>query len=109
MWALCFKGESCVQDVDSEFYNRADAHIHLANDQVTKEIGRGKVSSSFMFGMSRYAAYVSATSCDSKDEMISDKEKAIEYFVDQFKKSLEENYDDYIENFDKYMGKQNET
>lgn len=107
--ALCFKGASCVQDVDDEFYNRADAHIHLANDQVTKELGRGKVSASFMFGMSRYASYVSATSCNSKEEMISEKDEAVEYFVDQFRKAFIENYDDYIEKFDKYMGKQNET
>ena len=108
-FGIMFQGESCVQDVDDEFYNRADAHIHLANDQVTKELGRGKVSASFMFGMSRYASYVSATSCKSKEEMISEKDEAVEYFVDQFRKAFIENYDDYIENFDKYMGKQNET
>ncbi len=91
-----------MQDVDDEFYNRADAHINLSNDQVSKDIGRGKVSASFMFGVARFNAYISALSCDSKDEMISDKNEAIEYFVSQYRKMMEDNYDDYIEKFEKY-------
>lgn len=94
-----------MQDVDDEFYERADAHIHLSNDQTTKDIGRGKVSASFMFGLARFNAYISATGCNSKEEMISDKEEAIEYFVSEYRKMFEENYDDYIENYEKYMGK----
>jgi hypothetical protein len=35
--------------------------------------------------------------------MQSSKEETIEYFVVEFKKMLEENLDDYIENFDEYM------
>ena len=94
-----------MQEVDDEFYNRADAHIHLANDQIDN-IGRGKVSASFMYGASRFNAYVRATGYESREEMIADKEAAIEYFVDQYRKVFEENYDDYIENFNKYMGKE---
>ena len=41
--------------VDEEFYNRADSFIHLANDHCAN-IGRGKVSASFMYGMSRFNA-----------------------------------------------------
>jgi hypothetical protein len=36
--------------------------------------------------------------------MKDNKQKALEYFTGQYKKMLEENLDDYIENFDKYMG-----
>ena len=93
-----------MQDVDDEFYERADAHIHLSNDQVTKDIGRGKVSASFLYGAARFNAYVSAASCESREKMISDKKEAIEYFVNEYRKVFEENYDDYIENFEKYMG-----
>ena len=95
-----------MQDVDDEFYNRADAHIHLANDHISTDIGRGKVSASFMYGMARYCSYVCATNCDTKEEFLSEKNEAIEYFVDQYRKVLEENYDDYVENYEKYMGKQ---
>jgi hypothetical protein len=91
-----------MQEVDDEFYNRADAHIHLANDQ-SDDIGRGKVSASFMFALSRFNAYVRATGFDSHEEMMVGKKEAIEFYVDQYRKMLDENYDDYLENYDKYM------
>ena len=33
-----------MKDVDDNFYARADAHIHLSNDQLAAQPGRGKVS-----------------------------------------------------------------
>ena len=74
-----------MQEVDDEFYERADAHIHLSNDQVTKDLGRGKVSASFMYGLARYNAYVNATGFESRDEMLKSKKETIEYFVEQYK------------------------
>ena len=38
-----------MNDVDDKFYERADAHIHLSNEQITEEAGRGKVSASTMY------------------------------------------------------------
>ena len=93
-----------MNDVDDKFYERADAHIHLSNDQITEEVGRGKVSSSTMYSTARFKAWVSACSCDNREEMISDKEEMLEYFVSEYRKMLNENLDDYIENFNDYMG-----
>ncbi|MFT6390344.1 MAG: hypothetical protein ACJAUP_003746 [Cellvibrionaceae bacterium] len=98
-----------MQDVDEKFYERADAHIHLSNEQVSDEVGRGKVSASFMFAMARYNAYVSATGCDTKEDMIALKEEQIEYFVGQYRKMFEENYDDHVEEFEEYMGVSNQS
>lgn len=92
-----------MQETDEEFYDRADAHIHLSNSQVTDEITRGKVSSSFMYGAARYNAWVSACGWENAKEMNEAKEETIEYFSTEFRKMLEENLDDYIENFDTYM------
>ncbi len=98
-----------MHDKDEGFYDRADAHIHLSNDQVTKDIERGKVSASFLYGAARYNAYISATGCESRDEMISAKEKAIHYFVSEYRKMFEEHYDNYIENYEQYMGTSDKT
>ena len=46
-----------VADIDKDFYNRADAVIHLANDQLS-ETPRGKVSASCMYATSRFNAWV---------------------------------------------------
>ena len=93
-----------MQEVDDEFYERADAHIQLSNEQITEKIGRGKVSASFMFSVARFNAYITAARWNSRDELIAAKEDAMEYFVSEYRKMLEENLDDHIENFDEYMG-----
>lgn len=33
--------EYTVQEIDNEFYERADAHIHLSNSQITEDVGHG--------------------------------------------------------------------
>ena len=89
-------------DVDDAFYERADAHIHLANDQL-KGISAGKVSASMMYAASRFNAWRSATGFDTAEEMKDAKDKTVAYFVAEYEKCLTENLDDYIENFDKYL------
>lgn len=93
-----------VTDTDEHFYDRADAHIHLANDQ-TAEIGRGKVSASFLYGASRFNVYVAACNCESKDHMIAERQSINDYYVAEYRKMLDEHLDDYIENYDTYMSK----
>lgn len=92
-----------MQEVDNAFYERADAHIHLSNDQITGEIGRGKVSASNMYATARFNAWVSACGWSSGQEMAEAKQETLEYFVSEYRKMLEENLDDYIENFESYM------
>ena len=92
-----------MQEPDDEFYERADAHIHLSNSQITDKITRGKVSSSFMYSVARYNAWVSACGWSNAKEMKEAKAETIEYFAAEFRKMLEENLDDYIDNFESYM------
>jgi hypothetical protein len=93
-----------VTDTDEHFYERADAHIHLANDHMG-EIGRGKVSASFLYGASRFNVYVAACNCDSKDRMIAERQSIRDYYVAEYGKMLDEHLDDCIENYDTYMSK----
>lgn len=91
-------------DIDDKFFDRADAHIHLSNDQIS-EIGAGKVSASMMYATARFNAWLSACGFNSSEEMESAKNETINYYSDQFIKMLEDNLNDYIENFDNYMEK----
>lgn len=92
-----------MDNPDDEFFSRADAHIHLSNDQITKEIGGGKVSASMMYATARFNSWLTACGWRSAEELSNAKEEAIEYFVTEYRKMLEENLDDYIENFEAYM------
>jgi len=90
-------------ETDKEFFQRADAYITVANEQAA-EASRGKVSASMMFATARFNAWVSASGTESGEELAEVKEEAIEYFVSEYRKMLEENLGEYIEHFDKYMG-----
>lgn len=91
-----------TQEIDEQFYERADAHIHLSNEQA-QNIGRGKVSASMMYATSRFNAWVSATGFSEKEQMASTRQEIIDYFVEQYRSMLESNLDDYISNFESYM------
>lgn len=89
-------------DVDDKFFDRADAHIRLSNEQLA-DITRGKASASMMYGTARFNAWVTACGFDTGQEMAAKKQETVDYFVKQYRLMLEENFDDYVENFSKYM------
>jgi hypothetical protein len=92
-----------MQEVDNEFYERADEHIRLSNDQISEKASLGKVSASNMYATARFNAWVSACGWDNAQEMAESKQEILEYFITEYRKMLEENLDDYIENFESYM------
>ncbi len=96
-----------IKDPDDKFYERADEIIHLSNSQITDKISNGHVSVSFMYALARFNAWVNASDFANASDMAEAKSETIEYFATEYKKMLEENLDDYIENFDKYMKTQN--
>jgi hypothetical protein len=91
-----------VSETDELYFKRADAHIHLANEQLA-DVSRGKVSSSFMYAVARFNAWVTACMADSANDLRAGKEESIEYFVAQYRAMLSENLDNYIEHFEEYM------
>ena len=91
-----------MSEVDENFYARADEHINLANKQLQNE-SMGKVSASMMFSVARFNAWVSACGWDSGAAMASAKAETLDYFVEEYRKMLNENLDDYIDHFDEYM------
>ena len=94
-----------TQTPDAAFFKRADEHISVANEQITEEVNPGKVSASMMFSVARFNAWVTAANSGNVIQMLDSKEDAIEYFMAEYKSMLEQNMDEYIENYDKYMGK----
>ena len=95
-----------MTEVDERFWDRADAHIHLSNEQL-EELGdmkhAGKVSASHMYSTARFAAWLSFRGCVTADEFRNFKAENIKYFLDEFEKMLTENFDDYEANFENYL------
>lgn len=97
-----------MQPTDDDFYNRADAHISIANEQIGKA-GQIPTNTSFMYAVCRFNAWVVASGFESSEEMKFAKDGALEYFVDQYKEMFNEHLDDYINNFDAYTKTQEST
>jgi hypothetical protein len=89
-------------NVDKDFFERAAAYIDVASQQAT-QANRGKVSASMMFATARFNAWVSASGTESGEDLAAVKQEALDYFLEEYRKMLEENLDEYIEHFDKYM------
>jgi hypothetical protein len=96
------KERTMAEIIDDQFWDRADAHINLSNDQL-KNCSLGEVSASMMYSVARFNAWVSACDYDNPGEMKAARQETLDYFVTQYRKMLEENLDDYIENFNKHM------
>jgi hypothetical protein len=85
------------------FYNRADNIIAYANSQITENENPGDVSASFMFAASRFNAWAASCTFDNVEDMKKGKDEMMEYFIEDYKKMLEENLDNYIDNFDQQV------
>ncbi len=90
--------------VDKKFYERADAHIALANGHVNEKIHPGLASNSLMYAASRFNAWVTAASFKSAKDMQKEKREILDFYTNQYRLMLEENFDNYVEYYDQYIG-----
>ncbi|ROM83239.1 hypothetical protein BK652_12880 [Pseudomonas brassicacearum] len=88
---------------DHAFYDRADVHIELSNEQLKTYGNLGEISASMLFGTSRFNAWASAQNFKSAEEMADAREALLKYFCDQYRMMLEDNLDDHINNFGQYV------
>lgn len=91
-----------ANDVDAEFLSRATAHIDLSNGQLSHAPDRGVVAGSMLYATSRFCAYSAAAGFKSADELKEARARILAHYQEQFSKMVEDNLDDYINNFDKY-------
>ena len=83
---------------DKEFYDLADAHIRVANEQMG-QIKPSKASAAMLFAASRFNAFVIMAASDSKGEMLAQKEAAIAYFLSEYEQNLRENIDEHLSRY----------
>jgi hypothetical protein len=86
-----------------EFWQRVNATINLSNDQ-SDSADPSEVCASTMYAAARFNAFIVARSTGSAEAMRAEKEKALEYFTDQFRRMMAENLDDFADNIEKYLG-----
>ena len=90
--------------LDPNFFARADEHIKLNNRQLDEHKNAEDVNASFLYAAARFNAWISAAGLSSSAEMKLKRDDLVEYFVGEYRSMLEENIDEYINNYDEYLG-----
>ena len=85
-----------MSEKSSEFLQRADEHIELANNQLNSNLTLGEVSASLMYASTRFSTWMAATSFETAGDMEDAKSDIIEYFAKEYKLALEEHINNHI-------------
>jgi hypothetical protein len=85
------------------FYQRADAIIGVANNQLGEEAHSGQVGASLLYAAARYSASVASIGFVKGDDFAKEKDDIVEFYVKQYRQMLSDNLTDYAQNFDKYI------
>ena len=97
--------------LNAVFFERADAFIKQANEFCRPAKGetpnpeelRGQVSAAMLFGTARFNTWVAANNFKDGEEMRAAKDQVMSYILQQFQMMLEDNYEEYCEQFENYL------
>ena len=97
--------------LNAAFFERADEFIKQANGFCHFEKGstvkpaeiRGQVSAAMLFATARFNTWVAANNFKDGNEMRDAKEQVMSYLLQQFQMMLEDNFDEYCEQFENYL------
>jgi hypothetical protein len=84
------------------FWERANALINLANDQCSNA-EPSEVSASTLYAAARFNSFIVARTCGNAQTMQAERERALEYFTEQFRLMMAGNLDDFIASYQQYM------
>ncbi|MFT4021685.1 MAG: DUF3144 domain-containing protein [Acinetobacter sp.] len=97
--------------LNAVFFQRADEFIKLANEFCRPAAGkkaepaelRGQVSAAMLFSTARFNTWVAANNFKDGEEMRAAKEQVVSYLMQQFHMMLEDNFDEYCDQFENYL------
>ena len=97
--------------LNAVFFERADEFIKQANEFCRPPRGqsanpaeiRAQVSAAMLFATARFNTWVAANNFKDGDEMRAAKDQVMAYLLQQFQMMLEDNFDEYCEQFETYL------
>ena len=81
-------------DKNKQFRGFADTFIDVANNHID-EADSSFVSSSMLYGTSRFCSFVVASGCKNAEEFEANMEGAVDFYTKEFKRMLSENLEEY--------------
>jgi hypothetical protein len=88
-------------EVDVIYRQMIDSFIDRAN-QLAEENSPENVGMALLFAASRFNAFVVSQHAENLQDYEKDVEKALQFFISQYKEMLTENLDDYKKVYQKY-------
>lgn len=83
---------------DQALRQLADKFITLANEQ-SETMAPDMVGLGFMFGASRYSAFVVANQCEDLEVFNLNMEEALDFYTNQFRRMMQQNLDQHKSQF----------
>lgn len=93
---------------DQQFWELADTFIREANEQCSVA-ERAKVGAALLYAAARFNAFVAVAAAGNEMSFLADRQKAFEYFSEQYARMLAENLDDWANNFARNLKKSRDT
>lgn len=94
--------QQAIDALSERFFNRADAVITLANQQLSKDAHAGQVTASLTYAAARFAVSSASIGFVKGDDLLAEKQEIIAFYVKQYEQMLSDNIDDYAKNFAQY-------
>lgn len=83
-----------TEDDNKKFISMADSFIDLAN-QYCDDTQNSIVNASFLYGASRFCAFMTASTAGSREKYEANIDDAVDYYTQEFKKMLAEHMEQY--------------
>jgi len=83
------------EDDNKKFISMADSFIDLANEHCENS-ENSLVNASLLYGSARFAAFLTASTSESKESYEGNMDSAVDYYTEEFKKMLEEHMKQYV-------------
>lgn len=89
---------------EKTFQERADEFIAVANQQ-NAETEVENVNAALLFSAARFNVFSTSRQFDTVEKLEADKQEMIKYFTQRYTEMMEQNFEEYISNFDDYKPK----
>ena len=88
-----------LQTTNPALFERADAHIKVCNDQL-KASTPERVADAAVYGAAHFKAWSLMIRSPDQETMAANRDAAIADAVEQYRRMLDENYDQYVKTFE---------
>ncbi len=88
---------------ESQIWDLIDQVIESANNATEQGLQPGEAHQALMYAAARYGAFIIAATSETRADFEQDEQNARKFYMDQFRRLLLDNFDEYRENFGDYL------